>query len=267
MHRAQRRVLILGGSSEGFVLAERLADEPGVHVISSLAGRTKTRRRPVGEMRLGGFGGADGLKAYLGAEKIAAVIDATHPFARNMTHNAAEAAAAAAVPIVHCWRPEWRRGARDRWIEVDSMVDAAAAIPPGATPAFLTTGRTDLAAFTGRTDLRFLARVIEPIRPEGPDEIWPGELEFIYARGPFRYDEERALLESRNVRCIVTKNSGGAAARAKLDAARDLDLPVVVVRRPPKPAGTHVATAEEAVDWLFATLGDAPGAAAGKPAA
>lgn len=262
MHRAQRRVLILGGSSEGFALAERLADVPGLHVISSLAGRTSVPKRPVGEMRLGGFGGADGLQAYLTAERIAAVIDATHPFARNMTHNAAEAAAAAAVPIVHFWRPEWHRGARDRWIEVDSMADAAAAIPRGATPTFLTTGRTDLSAFAGRGDVRFLARVIEPIRPESPDEIWPAELEFIYDRGPFRYDEERALLVSRGVQCIVTKNSGGAAARAKLDAARDLGLPVVMVRRPPKPAGTHVAGAQEAVDWLLATLGDEPGASA-----
>ena len=256
MHRAQRRVLILGGSSEGFALAERLAREPSLYVISSLAGRTRTRRMPVGEMRLGGFGGPDGLKTYLADEAIAAVIDATHPFARNMTHNAAKAAAAAAVPIVHCWRPEWRRGTRDRWIEVDTMTEAATAIPDGASPTFLTTGRTDLAAFAGRSDIRFLARVIEPIRPEAPNDVWPAQLAFIYARGPFRYDGERELLESRGVRCIVTKNSGGSAARAKLDAARDIGLPVVMVRRPPKPAGRHVATADEAVDWLFRMLGD-----------
>ncbi len=267
MHEAQRRVLILGGSSEAFALAERLADDAGLQVISSFAGRIKALKRPVGEMRVGGFGGVEGLEAYLEAERIAAVVDATHPFASRMTHNAAAAAHAAAVPILHFWRPEWRRGPRDRWTEVDSMAAAAAAIPEDASPTFLTTGRSDLAAFADRGDIRFLARVIEPIRPESEDEEWPPRLDFVYARGPFMYEDERQLLESRGVRCIVSKNSGGDAARAKLDAAGDLGVPVIMVRRPARPAGRHVATPEEALDWLEQVLDPESGAIAGAPAA
>ena len=147
------------------------------------------------------------------------------------------------------------------------MAAAAAAIPREASPTFLTTGRTDLAAFAGRGDIRFLARVIEPISPERQGEAWPPRLDFVYARGPFAYEDERRLLETRGVKCIVTKNSGGAAARAKLDAARDLGLPVIMVRRPVRPAGRHVVTAEQAQAWLERALHPESGDVSGLPAA
>jgi len=252
---ARARILVLGGTGEGFRLAERLAVIPGTDVISSLAGRTPAPKVPVGAVRRGGFGGPDGLTVYLTTERIAAVIDATHPFASRMSRNAALACAAADIPIVHVWRPGWSRAAGDDWREVETITDAAAAIPGDAGLTFLTTGKTQLWAFAGHDDVPFLARVVSPIPSRDRERGLPAQLSFIYDRGPFDLDAERLLLTERGVKLIVTKNSGGDAAYAKLIAARELAIPVIMVRRPDAPDGTCVADADAALAWLTALPG------------
>ena len=252
------RVLILGGSSEAYQLAEILAAD--LDVVTALAGVTRVRRAPAGRLRVGGFGGAPGLAAYVAQEGIAAIVDATHPFATQMSRNAAEAAAEARVPCLHLVRPAWTpqpgeggtpgRGCApgERWIEVAGMAEAADAIPAGASPTFLTVGRTELGPFARRRDLAFVARVIDP-----PPELGFTRLTLIFGRGPFAYEAERRLLEAHGIRCLVTKNSGGS--RAKLDAAHDLGIPVVMVRRPAPPDGDVATSVEQALAWLEARLG------------
>lgn len=247
---ARARILVLGGTGEGFHLAERLAATSGFDVISSLAGRTPAPKVPVGEVRRGGFGGPDGLARYLRRERISAVIDATHPFASRMSLNAASACAAGAVPVVHIWRPGWVRQDGDDWREVDTVAEAAAAIPDKAGLTFLTTGKTRLHAFSKRHDVDFLARVVSPLSSRDKARGLPSRLTFIYDRGPFALDAERRLLEERKVALIVTKNSGGDGACAKLVAAREMDVPVIMVRRPDQPDGTCVVDGEAALCWL-----------------
>lgn len=235
------RVLVLGGSAEAFDLAERLAGDGEVEAITAMAGVTRERRAVPGHVRIGGFGGPDGLAGWLAAEHIDAVVDSTHPFARQMTANAARAATTAGVPIIHVLRPPWRPQPGDDWREVDDMAAAAQAVP--ASPCFLTVGRTELAAFAARNDIAFVARVID--RPDpAPD------FTYVEARGPFMLDDELALMDRHGIRSIVTKNSGGPAAEAKLIAARRLGLPVVMVRRPPPPDGMLVPDATAALDWI-----------------
>jgi len=245
-------ILLLGGSGEAFAIAEALGARAGWRVVTSLAGRTRERRTPAGELRIGGFGGAAGLAQHLVAEEVTALVDATHPFAATMSRNAAAAAECAGVPLLRVERPAWAPVAGDRWIGVSTMAEAAQAIPQGASPTFLTVGRTELAAFAERVDIRFIARAID--LPEADPGI-PG-LEMVFARGPFDLGAERAFIEQRGLRCIVAKNAGGEGARAKLDAARLAGLPVVMVRRPPPAGGGEtVATATEALDWLERRFG------------
>lgn len=238
------RVLVLGGSTEAFDLAEQLAGDAGIEAITAMAGVTRERRAVPGHVRIGGFGGPGGLAAWLGAERIDAVVDSTHPFARQMTANAAAAAAAARIPIVHVLRPPWVAQDGDDWREVDDMAAAAAAIP--ASPCFLTVGRTELDPFAVRRDIAFVARVID--RPDPPPDLT--DVIYVEARGPFVLADELRLLDRHGIRSIVTKNSGGKAAEAKLIAARQLGLPVVMVRRPAPPDGAVVADATAALGWI-----------------
>lgn len=244
------RILLLGGTGEGFALADTLASRGDLDVVTSMAGATEMPRLPKGQLRRGGFGGVDGLVSYLREEKITAMIDATHPFAARMSANADAAAAATGVPLVHVWRQPWVAG--DRWTEVASIEAAAAAIPAGAR-VFLTTGRSELSAFAVRDDVWFLARIVQPVERRA-DEIWPPQLTFLYDRGPFDEAREAALLEQHRIDVIVSKNSGGAAAYAKLAAARRLGIPVIIVQRPARPQGRCVDNAAEAVAWLDETL-------------
>jgi len=244
------RILILGGTSEGFAIARILGADARFDTISSLAGRTPAPKQPVGKIRRGGFGGVTGLNDYLTANAISIVIDATHPFAHQISRNATFAARRASIPIVHVWRDGWSRCRGDCWHEVDTIEQAADAIPSSARGIFLTTGKTSLGAFANRHDVHFLARIVAPISTDDGILRLPRNLQLICDRGPFRYDDERELLLAHEVSCIVTKNSGGEAARAKLDAARDLGLPVIMVRRPPPPDGPTVATADGALAWL-----------------
>ncbi|MFI7599184.1 cobalt-precorrin-6A reductase [Actinoplanes sp. NPDC049681] len=232
------RVLVLGGTTEGRALAGR------VPVISSLAGRTSAPLLPAGEVRVGGFGGVDGLTRYLRDERIQAVVDATHPFAATMTAHAAVACPAAGVPLLVLRRPGWTAGPGDVWHRVPSLAAAADAVPALGERVFLTTGRQSIAAFAALDGCWFLSRSVE--RPVPP---MPRRVEVVLDRGPFSVESERELLLSHRIDVLVTKDSGGTAA--KLDAARALGIPVVMVDRPALPAGVPTAaTVDDAVRWL-----------------
>jgi precorrin-6A/cobalt-precorrin-6A reductase len=237
------RVLLLGGTGEARLLAGALVAD-GVDVVSSLAGRVAEPVLPPGEVRIGGFGGAEGLAGWLRAERVTAVVDATHPFATGITANALAAADAAGVPLLRLQRPGWSAGPGDDWRWVDSMEEAAAAVA-GFANVFLTTGRRDLAAFAGLT-AEVLLRTVDP--PEPP---LPPRTTVVLERGPFAVEDERALMREHAVDVVVTKDSGGGMTAAKLAVARELGIPVVLVRRPPVPPGVPVvATVEEARAWI-----------------
>jgi precorrin-6A/cobalt-precorrin-6A reductase len=241
---ADLRVLILGGTAEARLLAERLARHAGIRPTLSLAGRTRDPAPAPCALRVGGFGGADGLAAYLAAEDVGALVDATHPFARTISANARAAARAAGVALIVVARPPWRPVPGDRWTRVPDMAAAAQAI--GATPrrVLLAVGRQELAAFRAAPQHRYLVRSVEP--PDPAD--LPPHAETLLARGPFAEADERALLAARGIELVVAKNSGGDATYGKIAAARALGLPVVMVGRPP----AEGVTPEEAFDHLAA---------------
>jgi precorrin-6A/cobalt-precorrin-6A reductase len=237
-----RPALVLGGTAEARALAAALVDA-GVPVVSSLAGRVRDPALPVGEVRVGGFGGVDGLAAWLTDHAVTAVVDATHPFAATMTAHAVAACAATGVPLVVLRRPGWTP--QPGWIWADSLAAAAALLPSLAGRVFLTTGRTSLATFAA-LDLEFLVRCVE--RPAGP---LPRRARVLLDRGPFTVAGERALLREHRIDVLVTKDSGGPMTSAKLTAAREEGVRTVVVRRPPLPPGVAaVETVEAALDRL-----------------
>jgi precorrin-6A/cobalt-precorrin-6A reductase len=242
---ANVRVLVLGGTAEARALAAALY-ERNVPFVSSLAGRVSNPAFPVGEVRIGGFGGMEGLARYLRDERITHVVDATHPFAATITEHAV-AVAAATVPLVVLRRPGWKARPDDRWRRVPSVTAAAERVTAGPSgTVFLTTGRRDLAAFAGDEWHDYLVRTVDP--PEGPT---PPRMTLLLDRGPYTVDGELALMRRHDVRVLVTKDSGGALTVAKLAAARELDVPVIMVDRPPLPAGVPaVTTVEEALAQL-----------------
>jgi len=236
---AGRRLLILGGTGE----ASRLAQEVpgGWEVITSLAGRTQNPASAA--TRVGGFGGVAGLASYLCREQITAVVDATHPFAGQISSQAVAAAHQVGVPLLLLVRPPWQPQVGDRWLEVADHGAAAALLPGLAERVFLTIGRQELAAYAGLAGW-FLMRMIEMPRPPLP----AGEV--ILARGPFELGEERSLLQRYQIGAIVSKNSGGQATYAKIVAARELGLPVVMIQRPPLPDAEKVGDVSAVVRWL-----------------
>ncbi|MFJ6656314.1 cobalt-precorrin-6A reductase [Streptomyces sp. NPDC091377] len=250
-------ILVLGGTAEARALATALAARPGVRVTTSLAGRVSRPGPVAGELRVGGFGGAEGLARWLRVHAVDAVVDATHPFAATITAHAARAAADTGLPALALRRPGWRPAPGDHWHPVRTLSAAADLLPTLGHRAFLTTGRLGLAAFAPLTDLHFVVRSVEP--PEPP---MPPHTRVILARGPFTVADESALLREHRIDVLVTKDSGGAATEAKLTAARDAGLPVVVVERPPLPPGvTVVPDVAGALEWL----GSLPGAGGRTP--
>lgn len=244
---APTRILLLGGTAEGRRLAADLATLPGVELTSSLAGRVESPEELPGVVRVGGFGGVNGLMAHLFAERVDLVIDATHPFAAEMTHNAAKACEVTGTPLVRVDRPAWKPRPGDRWHEVDTVAEAARKADEIGTRLFVTTGRQEAHAFA---DVRAWCLLRSVDAPEPP---LPARHEILLRKGPFVVPEEIELMTSRRIDCVVTKNSGGGATVAKMWAARELGLPVVVVRRPPLPQGLHcVPDPEAAVDWVAA---------------
>ncbi len=241
------RVLILGGTQEARELAEALEADPRFDAVLSLAGRTRAPRL-AGRSRSGGFGGADGLARYLAEQAIGRLIDASHPFARRISAHAA----AAGVPTLRLERPAWRPGEGDRWIAAGDEASARAALPAAARRVFLALGPQQLAAFAGDRDRWYLVRRIDP--PDGPPPLFHGD--WIVGRGPFAAADEEALLRANRIDVLVARNSGGAAMRGKLDAARTLGLPVVMIARPPAPASMEtVGSVAAALAWLAAPAG------------
>ena len=227
-------------------MAARLAGRADIDPLLSLAGRTAEPRPAPIPTRIGGFGGADGLAAFLAREGIAAVLDATHPFAAVMGRNAAEACARARVPLLALRRRPWERQAGDCWIEVAAMAQAVAALGEAPRRVFLTVGRLELGPFAAAPQHAYLVRTIEPVG----DALALPHLRAIRDRGPFDEAAERRLMEREGVEIVVTKNSGGAATYPKIAASRALGIPVVMVARPAKPPVPAVETADEAVAWL-----------------
>ncbi|MGV9791522.1 cobalt-precorrin-6A reductase [Streptomyces sp. NPDC003435] len=243
-------VLILGGTTEARRLAELLHGTAGPRLTSSLAGRVSSPRLPPGEVRVGGFGGVDGLVAWLRDHGVGAIVDATHPFAETMSFHAAQAAAVTHVPLLALRRPGWVPVDGDRWHETGSLEEAASALPRLGRRVFLTTGRMGLAAFADLDDLWFLVRSVDV--PEAPR---PRRMETLLDRGPFTLDGERELIRRHRIDVVVTKDSGGAATAPKLTAAREAGVPVVVIRRPPVPERVPVVPGpEQAARWVLDRL-------------
>lgn len=242
----QTKFLILGGSGEAAALARALRGDPRYDVTVSLAGRTSEPVKLPGTIRTGGFGGAEGLARTLMDEKFDVVIDATHPFADQMKANAIEAARVAGVPLLAIRRLPWTPVEGDNWILVEDIEGAATALGETAKRVFLTTGRDELRPFAKAPQHFYLLRSVEA---PAPDEL-PAHVELIIARGPFHLEDELALLKQHAIDIVVTKNSGGDATYAKLEAARALGLPVIMVRRPPLPEAPNVDTVAAALDWL-----------------
>jgi precorrin-6A/cobalt-precorrin-6A reductase len=243
------RVLILGGTNEASELTAKLSMIPEVEVIMSLAGRTSQPVTPAtGEVRMGGFGGQSGLVKYLQDRHINVLIDATHPFAAQISWAAAEAAIATNIPHLMVIRPAWLKTPEDRWIEVENVASAAQAIPAIAQRVFLSIGRQELTPFVNVPKIWFLMRSIDP-----PDiEIPNGKL--LLDRGPFSLQQERQLLREYEIDAIVSKNSGGDATYAKIIAARELGIPVVMIQRPAMPIAEKVTDVDRAVAWFKAYL-------------
>lgn len=241
-------VLVLGGTTEASALARLLADQPSVSAVLSYAGRT---RAPVAQpipVRVGGFGGADGLAGHLRQARVDALVDATHPFAAQMSFNAAKAADMTGVPLLALRRDGWTAGAGDDWRMVPDMAAAVAALGLAPRRVFLTVGQKELAPFLAAPWHDYVIRSVDP-----PDAAaLPPRAVQLLARGPFGLEDELRLLSDHRIEVIVTKNSGGTATVAKLVAARQLGLPVIMVERPPVPPVQAVETAAAALDWIQA---------------
>jgi precorrin-6A/cobalt-precorrin-6A reductase len=236
-------ILILGGTVEARALAAAL-DARGADVVTSLAGRVANPRLPAGRVRIGAFGGPDRLAAWLREHDVAAVVDATHPFAERISASAARACPAAGVALLRLERPGWRERPGDRWRRVPDLATAAKLLPSLGARVLLTTGRQGLAAFAGVDACWFLVRCVDPPRPP-----LPAACELLLARGPYTRAGELALIDRHAIDVVVTKDSGGELTEAKLDAARERGLPVVVIDRPPRPDVDTVATVAAALRW------------------
>lgn len=242
------RLLILGGTGEAAELARGAAKRfgNGLEVTTSLAGRTQRPCTLPGHVRIGGFGGPAGLAAYLTEQGIGRLIDATHPFATRISAAARLACEQANIPRLVLRRPPWRRHPLDRWIEIHGVPSAAAIVGRVGRRAWLTVGSSEIAAFSGAPAVHYLVRLVDPPRHPLPLRSY----EVIVGRGPFSVAEEHRHIERHAIDVLVCKASGGRATEAKIVAARERDLPVIMVRRPPPEPGEGVDTVEEALEWL-----------------
>jgi precorrin-6A/cobalt-precorrin-6A reductase len=241
-----RHILILGGTSEARQLAGRLAGRSDLKVTLSLAGRTAQPAAQPVPVRVGGFGGTEGLAAYLTEQCIDTLVDATHPYAATIAAHAAAAAARAKVSIVALRRPAWTAVAGDRWIEVDNVGDAAATLGPTPRRVFLAIGRKEVGAFAATPQHDYLIRSVDPVEPQ----LAVPHATYLLARGPFPEDGERGLLKEHQIEFVVAKNSGGDATYGKIAAARALGIGVIMLRRPALPDVPAVETVQDAVAWL-----------------
>lgn len=239
------RILILGGTTEASQLADAIAGA-GLDAVFSYAGRTGVPKAQPLPTRIGGFGGVAGLVAYLGANRISHVVDATHPFAAQISGNAAEACAAAAVPLLVLARPEWAAQAGDFWTHVPDTNAAVAALPDSGARVFLAIGKQTLAPFAARPGNHYLLRLVDP-----PEAALPlPQATVVIDTGPFTVDGDLALLRAHGITHIVAKNAGGAGAEAKLVAARQLGLPVILIDRPLIRTANRAGSVAEVMAWL-----------------
>jgi precorrin-6A/cobalt-precorrin-6A reductase len=243
---AMTRVLILGGTTEARLLAGHLAARPDLSVTVSLAGRTTQIVDQNAATRIGGFGGAAGLAAYLRSEGIDALIDATHPYAAAISANAVDAVKVTGTPFLALRRPAWIAVPGDQWTEVDDMDDAVAALGPIPQRVFLALGRREIGAFERAPQHFYLVRSVDPI---APPPTFPHAV-YVVARGPFSEAGDRALLETERIDVIVSRNSGGDAAYGKIAAARALGIGMIMARRPKLPEADTVETVADAIKWL-----------------
>ncbi|QEL09868.1 cobalt-precorrin-6A reductase [Kushneria phosphatilytica] len=245
------RLLLLGGTGEARRLAERLAGDDRFEVILSLAGRTRTPRLAPVAIRQGGFGGIAGLITWLERESIDAMILATHPFAVQMAAHAEQAAKRTGTPTLHLARPEWPRHPQDCWLECDRLEDAPALLGDTPRRVLLALGRQQAALFEAAPQHDYLIRSVEPLEPA----LDLPRAQSLLARGPFTLASERELLKRHGIEVIVTKHSGGEETYAKIAAARELGIRVVMVRRPPAPALPRIERMDEALEWLTRQAG------------
>ena len=248
----KRTMMILGGTTEARALADQLVEVHGddLRVITSLAGRTTAPKLPKGEVREGGFGGADGLVAYIRDTGIDILVDATHPFAAQISMHAAHAAAATDISHLMLVRPAWVQELGDRWIHVANMDAAAAQISRRSDACLITTGVNNLDAFIPIVTTKLFVRLIE--KPSKPLVLQDAEI--IIGTPPYKKDDEIALLQMMGIDLMVTKNAGGTATYAKIEAARQLGVEVIMIDRPPLPAGDYVEDVAGALAAVKRTL-------------
>jgi precorrin-6A/cobalt-precorrin-6A reductase len=240
------RVLILGGTAEARILAERLAGRLELDVTLSLAGRTASPARQPVPVRSGGFGGAAGLADYLRRERIDALIDATHPYASRISANAIAAARQTKVRFMMLQRPPWVASAGDRWTDVDDVSEAVRALGPSPRRVFVTLGRNELAPFAAAPQHHYLIRSVDPVELPLPLP----HASYVIGRGPFAEAGDRALMTTHGIDIVIAKNSGGSATYGKIAAARSLGIGVIILRRPPAPDAPSVETIADAIAWL-----------------
>jgi precorrin-6A/cobalt-precorrin-6A reductase len=238
------RALILGGTADASLLAAEIA-RAGIDAVYSYGGRT---RAPAGQplpTRIGGFGGVGGLADYIRREVITHVIDSTHPFAAEMSRNAVAACAETGTPLIALERAPWTKAPGDNWIEIPDVNAAVAALPEAAANVFLAIGRQHIAPFATRPQHGYTLRFVDP-----PDAPLPFAADVIVSRGPFTLEGELEMMRKRSITRIVARNSGGDGARAKIDAARVLGLPVIMIARPQLPERLRVESVAEIMQWL-----------------
>ncbi|TKT76694.1 cobalt-precorrin-6A reductase [Aquamicrobium sp. LC103] len=240
------RILILGGTTEARQLSRLLGEDGRYDVTLSLAGRTRAPAAHAVPVRVGGFGGAEGLAGYLREYRTDILVDATHPFAARISGNAAVAAALAGVPLLVLRRPEWRPVEGDRWIEVDGVAQAVAALGTEPRGVFVALGRQELAPLEAAPWHRYVIRSVDPVEPP----LALPAATYLLARGPFGLDDELALFERHRVEAVLAKNSGGEATYSKLEASRKLGIEVFLVRRPALPEVASAATPVEAMTMV-----------------
>jgi precorrin-6A/cobalt-precorrin-6A reductase len=241
---AMTRALILGGTSDANLLAAEIA-RAGLDAVYSYGGRTRAPAEQPLPTRIGGFGGAEGLADYFRQERITHVIDATHPFAVEMSRNAVAACAETETPLIALERAPWVRTPGDNWIEVADIAAAAAALPATASRVFLAIGRQHIMPFGEKPQHAYTLRFVDP--PEG---ALPFKADIIVSRGPFTLDGELEMMRTRGIAWIVARNSGGDGARAKIDAARALGLPVIMISRPQLPERLRAESVADVMAWL-----------------